>query len=317
MGKLIKLLVIVGPTAAGKTSLSIAAARALSGEIVSADSVQIYRGMDIGSAKPTAEERRAVVHHTLDFADPSSDFSVADYQKFARAAILEIAARGALPMLVGGSGLYVNAVLYDMDFSAPPPGNGFRESLMREASDYGGARLHERLRAADPAAADRIHPNNLKRVVRALEILEGSGAEGLRPFSASFAPWREVNPFIICLTRDRAELALRIEHRVDAMFAAGLADEVCALAADGLSDSHTAMKAIGYKEIFGYLRGEYDRDRAAELIKRNSRRYAKRQITWFKRYKDARWFNLSSYASEEDALADILDTIKQASCSSS
>ncbi|MDR1247316.1 MAG: tRNA (adenosine(37)-N6)-dimethylallyltransferase MiaA, partial [Clostridiales Family XIII bacterium] len=150
---MIKLPVVIGPTAVGKTALAIKIARALSGEIVSADSVQIYRGMDIGSAKPTAEERRAAVHHMLDFADPASDFSVAEYKGLARAAILDIAARGALPILAGGSGLYVNAVLYDMDFSAPPPGNGFRESLMREAEEYGGARLHERLRAADPEAA--------------------------------------------------------------------------------------------------------------------------------------------------------------------
>ncbi|MDR2771387.1 MAG: tRNA (adenosine(37)-N6)-dimethylallyltransferase MiaA, partial [Clostridiales Family XIII bacterium] len=188
------LLVIVGPTAAGKTKLAIAAARALRGEIVSADSMQIYRGMEIGSAKPTAEERRAAVHHLIDFADPASDFSVAAYQGRARAAVLEIAGRGALPILAGGTGLYVNAVLYDMDFSGPPLGRDFREGLLRAAAESGSgaAYLHERLRAADPAAAARIHPNNVKRIVRALEISQSAGAGGLRPFSASLAPWREI-----------------------------------------------------------------------------------------------------------------------------
>jgi tRNA dimethylallyltransferase len=305
---LIELLVIVGPTAVGKTKLAIAAARALSGEIVSADSMQIYRGMDIGNAKPTAEERREAVHHLIDFADPALDFSVAEYQKRARAAIFEIAGRGALPILVGGTGLYVNAVLYDMDFSAPPRGRAFREKLLREAAERDADRLHERLRAVNPEAAARIHPNNVKRVVRAIEIAESAGADALRPFSASFlAPWREIHPLIVCLSRDRAELCARIERRVDALLAAGLADEVEALAARGLSESHIAMKGIGYKEILGCLRGEYGPARAAELIKRNSRRYAKRQIAWFKRYEDARTINLSAYADETDALADILE----------
>ncbi|MDR2356090.1 MAG: tRNA (adenosine(37)-N6)-dimethylallyltransferase MiaA [Clostridiales Family XIII bacterium] len=300
----IELLVIVGPTAAGKTKLATAVAQALSGEIISADSMQIYRGMDIGSAKPTAEERRAVVHHLIDFADPALDFSVAEYQGRARAAIRDIARRGALPILVGGTGLYVNAVLYDMDFSAPPRGRDFRERLLREAAEEDAARLHARLCAVNPEAAARIHPNNVKRVVRALEISESAGA--LRPFSASFlAPWREIRPLIVRLTRERAELYARIEQRVDAFFSAGLIHEVKTLAARGLSESHIAMKGIGYKEILGYLRGEYDLARAVELVKQNSRRYAKRQNTWFKRYEDARVINLSAYADETDACADI------------
>jgi tRNA dimethylallyltransferase len=304
---LIKTLVIVGPTAVGKTRLATAAARALSGEIVSADSMQIYRGMDIGSAKPTAEERREAVHHLIDFADPASDFSVAEYQKRARAAILDIAARGAVPILAGGAGLYVNAVLYDMDFSAPPPRRGFRENLMREAEEPGGrARLHERLRAADSEAAARIHPNNVKRLVRALEILESAGAGGLRPFSASFEPWRGIYPLVVCLTRDRASLYARIDKRTDALFAAGLVDEAAALAARGLSESNIAMQGIGYKEVFGYLRGEYGLDDAIFLVKRNSRRYAKRQLTWWRRYPDALWLDLSAYADESDALAAML-----------
>jgi tRNA dimethylallyltransferase len=303
----IKILAIVGPTAAGKTRLAIAAARALSGEIVSADSMQIYRGMDIGSAKPTAEERREAVHHLIDFADPASDFSVAEYQKRARAAIRDIAGRGAVPILAGGTGLYVNAVLYDMDFSAPPQRRGFREALLSEAEEAGGpARLHERLRAADPAAAARIHPNNVKRLVRALEIWESAGADGQRPFSASFAPWREIDPLVVCLSRDRASLYARIERRVDALFEAGLVREVEALAARGLSEANTSMKGIGYKEVFGYLRGAYGLDDAILLVKRNSRRYAKRQLTWFKRYPDALWIDPAAYADESDALAAML-----------
>jgi tRNA dimethylallyltransferase len=305
---MIDLLAIVGPTAAGKTTLAIAAARALSGEIVSADSMQIYRGMDIGSAKPTAEERRAAAHRLIDFADPAKDFSVAEYQGLARAAVLDIARRGALPILAGGAGLYVNAVLFEMDFSAPPRGRDFRENLLREAeTPDGAARLHERLRAADPEAAARIHPNNVKRLVRALEILEGAGAEGLRPFTASLVPWPAVRPLILRLARDRAELYARIERRVDALLSAGLPGEVAALAARGLTEEHIAMKGIGYKEIFGYLRGEYGLERAAELIKQNSRRYAKRQIAWFKRYENALDIDLSACADEAEALAKVLE----------
>jgi tRNA dimethylallyltransferase len=305
---LIDLLAIVGPTAAGKTKLAIAAARALSGEIVSADSMQIYRGMDIGAAKPTEEERRAVVHHLIDFADPALDFSVAEYQTRARAAVLEIAGRGALPILSGGTGLYVNAVLYDMDFSAPPRGREFREELLREAAKRGSAYLHARLFAVNPEAAARIHPNNVKRVVRALEISESAGADALRPFSESLlAPWCEIRPLIVCLSLARAELYARIERRADALFAAGLPGEVAVLAARGLSESHIAMKGIGYKETLGYLRGEYGADHALYLIKQNSRRYAKRQIAWFKRYEDARTIDLSACADEADALSEVLE----------
>ncbi|MDR2088091.1 MAG: tRNA (adenosine(37)-N6)-dimethylallyltransferase MiaA, partial [Clostridiales Family XIII bacterium] len=236
-----------------------------------------------------------------------SDFSVAEYQRRARAAILDIAKRGALPILVGGAGLYVHAVLCEMDFSAPPRGRAFRESLLREAAESGALRLHERLREADPEAAARIHPNNAKRLVRALEILENAGAEGLRPFSAAAAPWRAVRPLILLLTRDRAELCARIERRVDALIEAGLVREVEELAARGLSEGSVAMKGIGYKELFGYLRGEYGLDRAVELIKRNSRRYAKRQITWFKRYENATEINLSACADDADALAKALE----------
>ncbi|MDR2295555.1 MAG: tRNA (adenosine(37)-N6)-dimethylallyltransferase MiaA [Clostridiales Family XIII bacterium] len=303
---MIELLAIVGPTAVGKTKLATALAHALSGEIVSADSMQIYRGMDIGTAKPTAKERREAVHHLIDFADPALPFSVAEYQKRARDAILDIAERGRLPILAGGTGLYVNAVLRDMDFSTPPRGRDFRESLLREAAERGPAHLHERLRAADKEAAARIHPNNVKRIVRALEILESAGVP--RPFSASpLAPWRAIRPMLVYLTRDRADLYARIERRTDALLAAGLVREVEALAARGLSESHIAMQGIGYKELLGYLRGAYELDYATALIKRNSRRYAKRQITWFKRCEAACAINLSAYADCADALADVLE----------
>ncbi|MDR1572469.1 MAG: tRNA (adenosine(37)-N6)-dimethylallyltransferase MiaA [Clostridiales Family XIII bacterium] len=289
-----RLVAVVGPTAVGKTRIAIAIAKRFGGEIVSADSMQIYRGLDIGSAKPSAEERLEAVHHLLDFADPRRGFSAAEYQRLAREAVLDIAGRGRLPILAGGTGLYVSSVIYDLDFSAPPLGDDFREELAREAREGGAALLHDRLRLLDAEAAARIHPNNLKKIVRALEILHSQGGAGrLRPFSEAFRPWAGCEARIIGLDRERDELHGRIESRVDRLMEAGLADEVKRLAADGLSEENISMMGIGYKEILGALRGEYGMDRAVCLIKRNSRRYARRQLTWFRRYPGVRWFSLS------------------------
>ncbi|MDR3295618.1 MAG: tRNA (adenosine(37)-N6)-dimethylallyltransferase MiaA [Clostridiales Family XIII bacterium] len=315
-----KTIVVVGPTAVGKTRCAIEIAREFGGEIISADSMQIYKGLTIGSAKPDAAERAAAVHHLIDFADPAGDFSVAEYQKMARETLADVAGRGRLPVVAGGTGLYVNAILYDMDFSFLPKQAAVRERLAREASEYGSGRLHEKLRALDESAAERIHPNNLKKIIRALEILEsGEGREGqtagrLRPFSESFTPWPGCDPCVFGLTTDRGRLYARIGRRVDRLMEAGLPEEVQGLLEAGLSDAHISMKGIGYKELLAHLRGECTLDEAAERIKMNSRRYAKRQLTWFKRYPGIRWFDLTPAGEapeeSEEALQDIFTHIR-------
>jgi tRNA dimethylallyltransferase len=296
----VKIVAVVGPTAAGKTEAAIRIAEAFGGEIVSADSMQIYRGMDIGTAKPTAEERRRARHHLIDFLDPAEAFSAAEYQKLAAEAISRIAGEGKLPIVAGGTGLYVNSILFDMDFSASPKDEALRGMYADCAERLGRAALHDRLRALDPEAAGRIHPNNAKKVIRALEILEsraGGGAAGeagrLRPFAEAFSPAPGIKPLTLGLTRDRDDLYARIERRVDALVASGLEDEVRRLRSTGLDDSHISMKGIGYKEMLRCLCGECSLDEAAGLIKRNSRRYAKRQLTWFRRHPGTLWFNMT------------------------
>ena len=303
----VKIVAVVGPTAVGKTEIAIGIAKRFGGEIISADSMQIYHGLDIGSAKPGEAERREVPHHLIDFINPERGFSAAEYQKLARETIIDVAAGGKLPIIAGGTGLYVNSVLYDMDFSASPRLDCFRRDLALEAEERGAAALHDRLRSMDAEAAARIHPNNLKKVIRALEILQNSGGEKrLRPFSDAFRPWKACEALVIGLERDQAELYGRIERRVDALMEAGLEDEVRGLAARGLSEDDISMNGIGYKEILGALRGEYGIDRAVYLIKRNSRRYAKRQLTWFSRCPGVTWFNLSGRGSG-CALEDICE----------
>ena len=315
------ILVIVGPTAVGKTNFAIKRAKELDGEIISADAMQVYKGLNIGSAKPDAYERSQAVHHLIDFVSPDADFSVAEYQKLALDTIKKIDKRGKTPIIAGGTGLYVNSIIYEMDFSNLPKNEEFRAGLYAKVEVYGVASLHERLRLLDAEAAARIHPNNVKKVVRALEILENkntlsveSNKDGkddvelirekssrrLRTFSESFKPRIGLNPKIIGLTRDRTELYARIERRVDALMEAGLAGEVEGLIKSGLSLEHIAMKGIGYKELYGYFLEEYDLDHAVYLIKRNSRRYAKRQLTWFRRYDNITWLNLSEHTESCD-----------------
>jgi len=290
-----KILVLAGPTAVGKTEYSIRLAKALDGEIISADSMQIYEGMDIGSAKPSAAELAMVPHHLIGEIDPRRAFSAAEYQILARQYIREVQKRGKLPIIAGGTGLYVNSLLYDMDFSVLPRQEGFREQLEEEAKREGPEVLHRRLEALDPEAAARIHPNNIKKVIRAIEVCQASG-ESFPEFEASFKKTKEYDVILIGLERERQELYGRIERRVDALMEQGLEQEVSHLLEKGLQISDISMKGIGYKEIISYLQGEYDREEAIRLIKQNTRRYAKRQMTWFRRYPDMKWFLLT----EED-----------------
>ena len=304
-----KVIIIAGPTAVGKTKYSIEIAKAFNGEIVSADSMQIYKYMDIGSAKPTKEELSQAKHYLVDEIDPRDEFSAAEYQLLAKKYIEQIFESGKTPVISGGTGLYINSLLYDMNFSVMPKQADFRKQLEREAELHGVLFVHDRLKALDPAAAERIHPNNLKKVIRAIEVLETTG-EGIREFSESFVPTGDYGCVLIGLNRDREELYRRIEERVDELMKAGLVKEIESLLEKGLTENSISMKGIGYKEIIAYLHGEYDLSEAVRLVKQNTRHYAKRQLTWLKRYQNMIWFNLSEYESEAAALTDVKEAIR-------
>ena len=283
-----KIVVIAGPTASGKTALGIALAQKLGGEIVSADSMQVYRGMDIGTAKATAEERGRAVHHMIDVASPSEDFSVARYVEMAAACCDEILSRGKLPILVGGTGLYIDSLISGRDFAAENGDDGVRERLGSEYDAIGGEAMLEKLRAVDPERAAKLNPGDRRRIVRALEVFELTGETMTAHDEATRAiPPRYDAARIVLNYSDRADLYARIDRRVDEMIASGLFEEVEKLLSSGLSPDCTAMQAIGYKEPAAAIRGEMSREDAAALIKQSSRRYAKRQLTWFGRWEDA------------------------------
>lgn len=300
-----KICIIVGPTAVGKTKYAIEAGKFLNGEIISADSMQLYHRLDIGSAKPTVEELSQVKHYLVDAIDPELDFSVAQYQKLAKDAIDQVIAKGKLPIISGGTGLYVNSIIYNMDFSTKPKDTGYREKLEQDAENFGKEYVHNLLNEKDPQAAQRIHPNNLRKVIRALEVLDSADV-GIKDFKESFVKNTDYKYQLIGLNRHRPQLYERIDQRVDQLMELGLVNEVEGLLTQGLSEKNIAMKGIGYKEIIGYLNGEYDLSHAVYLVKKNSRNYAKRQLTWFRRYPDIRWFEISSYASEEMAVEEFL-----------
>lgn len=304
-----EIIVICGPTAVGKTKYAIETALRVDGEVVSCDSMQLYKYMDIGSAKPTAEERSLVKHYLVDEIEPTEAFSAARYQKLAKNAIEEIFAKGKTPVIAGGTGLYLNALLYDMDFSAPPGDAAFRDSLYKEAETYGSAWLHKKLEETDPEAAKRIHPNNIKKVVRAIEA--ASLGEKVKDFASDLKPTSDYSARLIGLARDRQQLYERINQRVDLLMEQGLCEEVRGLMERGLTERDISMKGIGYKEIIGYLEGRYSLDEAVSLVKKNTRHYAKRQLTWFKRYKDMQWFNISEYDSDENCLEEIFKWLEK------
>ena len=290
------ILVLVGPTASGKTAVSIELAKLLNAEIVSADSIQVYRGLDIGSAKPTLEERQGITHHMIDVVDASNgSFSVAEYKRLASQCIEDIAARGKLPIVAGGTGLYINALTYPLQFTNVPGDPAVREALQNEQVREPGS-LYRRLQEIDPATAARLHPNDGKRIVRALEVYEVSG----QPLSAHGADFQNAAgakpPFdaaLFGLNMDRTLLYARIERRVDDMMRTGLLSETRALLDAGLSLDLLALQGLGYKQLLRHLRGETTLSDAVEEIKQETRRYAKRQLTWFKRDMRIRWLDAS------------------------
>jgi tRNA dimethylallyltransferase len=290
------VVAVVGPTATGKTALAVALARRLGGEVVNADSMQLYRGMDIGTAKPTVEERGGVPHHVLDLWHVREPASVAEYARAARAEIDRLRAAGTVPLLVGGSGLYVRAVLDDLEFPGTDP--QLRARLEAELAGEGPAALHARLAEVDPAAAAAVLPSNGRRIVRALEVVELTG----RPFRATLPAPRPHYPAVqIGLDRDTADLDERVAGRVGRMWAAGFVDEVATLAADGLRDGLTASRALGYAQVLDQLAGTLSADEAREGTVRATRRFVRRQRSWFRRDPAVRWFDA--------AAPDLLDAV--------
>jgi tRNA dimethylallyltransferase len=280
------VIAVVGPTAAGKTALSVALAETLGGEVVNADSMQIYRGMDIGTAKLTPAERERVPHHVLDIWEVTEPASVAQYQRLARAAIDDIAARGRVPLLVGGSGLYVRAVLEEFEF--PGTDAALRADLETDLAAHGAAALHARLRERDPVAAARILPTNGRRIVRALEVIALTGGS----FTAELpSPTPVYDAVAIGVDRDTADLDRRIEQRVDVMWAAGLVAEVADLAGRGLRSGRTASRALGYQQVLRHLDGECTEDEARTETIRATRRFVRRQRSWFRRDPSVRWLD--------------------------
>jgi tRNA dimethylallyltransferase len=303
------LIIIAGPTAVGKTDISIEVAKKIDGEIVSADSMQIYKYLDIGSAKPTKEEIQGVPHYLIDEIDPRTEFSVSQYRDLAKKYIDKIISKNKIPIVAGGTGLYVNSLIYDMDFSSAKSDNSIRERLTSEYERYGIEYLHSKLKEVDKDTAERIHPNNVRRVIRALEVYYSTG-ESIKDFSKDLKISEDYDYILIGLNRDREELYERVNKRVDIMVGSGLIDEVKKLVEMGLKVEDISMKGIGYKEVIAYLNGEYDLERAIELIKRNTRRYAKRQLTWFKRYRNMKWFNIDNDSDKEKIINDIIQFVE-------
>lgn len=299
------LICIVGPTAVGKTEIAIQLARHLNAEIVSLDSRQIYRGMDIGTAKPTPAQRQAVPHHLVDCVNVDQPFSVAAYQRLADIAITEILERDKRAMVVGGAGLYFRGII-DGLFEGPGADAEVRSKLQREADEHGNVALHERLRQCDPETADRVHPNNLVRVIRALEIYQLTG----KPISVLQGQWKKNEPRYpfraFGLNMPRQALYRRIEDRVNQMMETGLIEEVKWLLDQGYPRNCVAMQSFGYKELIEYLDGKRTLDEAVALLKQNTRRFAKRQLTWFCNDSRIEWLDLSQFSSVDGIVDNLL-----------
>lgn len=287
-----ELIVIVGPTASGKSAVAIELAKLVSGEIVSADSMQVYRGMDIGTAKITHEEMQGIKHYLIDAVNPNEQFSAAEYQTKARAAIEKISAEGKVPILAGGTGLYVRAAIDRLEFPKGTISSNIRATIEKRAEIEGKDALYKELVEKDPAAAGIVHPNNLRRIIRALEVIETEG----RPFSEFHTEWSNRSSIydakMFGLDMDRAVLKERIDRRVDEMIALGLVDEVKHMLEYGFEGFLTSIQAIGYKEIIEFLNGNMTLDEAVDTIKTRTRQYAKRQLTWFRADKRIKWIDI-------------------------
>lgn len=296
------LIILTGPTAVGKTKASIGLAKAVGGEIISADSMQVYKYMDIGSAKIRAEEMDGVPHHLVDILNPEEEFHVVRFQKLAKEAMEKIYAAGHIPIIVGGTGFYIQALLYDIDFTENDEDSAYRTELEAFAKEHGAEALHERLRAVDPESADAIHANNIKRVIRALEFYRQTGTKISQHNEEERQKESPYHFVYFVLNDDRAVLYDRIEKRIDLMMEEGLLAEVARLKEMGCTKEMVSMQGLGYKEILSYLDGEMTLEEAVYILKRDTRHFAKRQLTWFKRERDVTWIDKSAYGRDEDAI---------------
>lgn len=306
------LIVLTGPTAVGKTALSIKLAAKIGGEVISADSMQVYRQMDIGSAKIRMEETGGIPHHLINILEPEEEFNVCLFQKLARETMEQIYERDHIPIVVGGTGFYIQALIYQIDFTEEEPDTAFRDKLWQLGEEKGNRYLHEMLQKVDPKSAEDIHENNRKRVIRALEFYENNG----KPISSHNEEQRQkISAYHSCyfvLTDDRKKLYERIESRVDQMLSNGLVDEVRTLKERGCNASMVSMQGLGYKEILEYLDGRCSLLEAVEKIKKETRHFAKRQLTWFRREKDVIWLDKQAFAYDEDAvLSCILENLRK------
>lgn len=300
------LIILTGPTAVGKTKLSVALARAVNGSVISADSMQVYKYMDIGSAKIRPEEMEGIPHYLIDALDPAEEFHVVRFQEMAKAALAEIYGQNRIPIIAGGTGFYIQALLRDIDFAENGEDTSCREALEALAREKGAEALHDMLKECDPKAAQEIHPNNCKRVIRALEYFRQTGEKISSHNEEQRQKPSPYNFAYFVLNDDRARLYARIEQRVDAMLSDGLLDEVRALAARGYTRDMVSMQGLGYKEFLDYLGGTSTYEEAVYLLKRDTRRFAKRQLTWFRRESGVIWLDKPEFGYDEEKILDYM-----------
>ena len=305
------LIILTGPTAAGKSDLAVRLAQRIRGEIISADSMQVYRQMDIGTAKIRTDEMQGIPHHLIDVKDPDEPFNVVIFQSLARDAMEKIYAKGHIPILTGGTGFYIQAVLRDINFAENDNDSSYRKELEQMAETHGPICLHQMLMEKDPESAAAIHPNNVKKVIRALEFLQQTG-EKISDHNRTQAEQKSPYNFAyFVLTLDRERLYARIDQRVDQMIEAGLVQEVKKLMDQGYDTHLVSMQGLGYKEICAHLKGECTLQEAIDQIKLGTRHFAKRQLTWFRREKEVIWLDKDSYTSEDEILQDMLKILKE------
>lgn len=300
---------LIGPTAVGKTEVAILLAKYLDTEIISADSMQIYREMNIGTAKPSEEQRKIVRHHMIDIVEPTEDFSVGEYFRGAKKIIEDLSKREKIPLIAGGTGLYIKALTRGI-FEGPKRDKGLRRMMEMEEEKHGKGYLYQKLRDSDPAAASKIHPSDLRRVIRALEVYR-LGKRPITDFQKRGTLSYLSGPVKIGLTRDRKELYRRIEERVDRMVSDGLEEEVKSLMERGCHDGMTSMQGLGYSHFMRYLRGEYSLEEAVRLLKRDTKRYAKRQFTWFRKEEGIKWVDITGKSDPEEILELLKEKVEK------
>lgn len=303
-------IIILGPTASGKTSISIKLAKLLNTEIINADSMQVYKQLNIGTAKPSLAEQNGIKHHLLDIVDPKENFSVEQYKSLAMPIIKNLIKNKKTPIIVGGTGFYIESLINNYSYGKSIKDESVRQKYNNLATEFGNEYVYNILKEIDPISSEKIHSNDLKRVIRAIEIFETTGIRKSEIDKNSTNMQSEINPLIITLNWNREELYSRINNRVDIMLKNGLLAEVESLLKSGITLNNQCMQGIGYKELVSYLNNEFSLVQATELIKQSTRRYAKRQITWFKRIESAKWFNLSE-CTEQDIINYCLNEIKK------